>query len=343
MTAPLPHRIPNRLVAIGWSDRVEALFAAVGDGLVPARVIAVERGWCRVVTSDAERALEVPGLAVGDWVGLDGDEIREVLPRWSTLGRLGPDGEPQALAVNIDLVLITAPGDRLSLARVEREMVMAWDSGARPVVVLTKSDVAPAGLADQLRARLAVDLVETSSLIGSGLDQLRLLLVQPLTAALLGPSGAGKSTLINALLGEDRLGVGAVRDEDGRGRHTTSSRQLVALPSGGSLVDMPGLRSLGTNASEEAIAAAFPDIDELAANCKFSDCAHEVEPGCAVTAAAAGGELDPARLASYLKLLDETATERQRSDAKAHAEQSRGSKGRGKANRRVSRHEDRER
>jgi ribosome biogenesis GTPase len=288
--------------------------------------------------------LPIPGLAVGDWVGLDGDQISEVLPRWSVLGRLGPEGERQALAVNIDLVLITAPADRLSLSRVEREMVMAWDSGARPVVVLTKLDVAPPGIADQLMTRLGtVDVVETSSLEGLGLDELRLLLVQPLTAALLGPSGAGKSTLINALLGENRLSVGAVREEDGRGRHTTSARQLVSLPSGGSLVDMPGLRSLGTDASEEAVAAAFPDIDELAANCRFSDCAHEVEPGCAVTEAAARGGLDPARLASYQKLLRETAFERRRTDPLAHAEEARIWKARTKANRKVYRDRDRDR
>ncbi|HEY1830030.1 MAG TPA: ribosome small subunit-dependent GTPase A [Acidimicrobiales bacterium] len=337
--------IPNQLLAVGWSDRVQALFATLVDlTLVPARVVGVDRGWCRVVTSTSERSLPIPGLAVGDWVGLDDDQIGEVLPRWSVLGRLGPEGERQALAVNIDLVLITAPADRLSLSRVEREMVMAWDSGARPVVVLTKLDLAPPGLADQLTTRLGtVDVVETSSLDGSGLDELRVLLVPPLTAALLGPSGAGKSTLINALLGENRLGVGAVRDEDGRGRHTTSSRQLVSLPSGGSLVDMPGLRSLGTDASEEAVAAAFPDIDELAANCRFSDCAHEVEPGCAVTEAAAGGGLDPARLASYQKLLRETAFERWRTDPLAHAEEARIWKARTKANRKVYRDRDRDR
>lgn len=341
----MSQKTPNRLLAVGWSDRVQALFATLADdSLVPARVVGVERGWCRVVTPSAERLLPVPGMAVGDWVGLDGDQIGEVLPRWSILGRLGPEGERQALAVNIDLILITAPGDRISLSRVERELVMAWDSGARPVVVLTKIDLAPPGVADQLTTRLgAVDVVETSSLVGSGLDELRVLLVQPLTAALLGPSGAGKSTLINALLGENRLSVGAVREEDSRGRHTTSSRQLVALPSGGSVVDMPGLRSLGTDASEGAVAAAFPDIDELAADCRFSDCAHQVEPGCAVTEAAAHGGLDPARLDSYRKLLRETAFERRRTDPLAQADEARIWKARTKATRKASRDRGRDR
>jgi ribosome biogenesis GTPase len=282
-------------------------------------------------------------MAVGDWVALDGEEIGEVLPRWSTLGRLGPEGERQALAVNIDLVLITVPGDRLSMSRVERELVIAWDSGARPVVVLTKLDLAPPGAADQLTTRLGgVDVVETSSVVGSGLDELRRVLVEPLTAALLGPSGAGKSTLINALLGESRLDVGDVREEDRRGRHTTTSRQLVPLPSGGSMVDMPGLRSLGTDASEGAVAAAFPDIDQLAVNCRFSDCAHQVEPGCAVIEAAANGELDPDRFASYRKLLSETAFERRRTDPLAQAKEERIWKARSKANRKVSRGRDRD-
>jgi ribosome biogenesis GTPase len=338
----LSQSIPNRLLAIGWSDRVEALFAALSDAsLTPARVVGVKRGWCRVVTSSVECTVPVPGMAVGDWVGLDGDQIGEVLPRWSLLGRLGPDGERQALAANIDLVLITAPADRLSLSRVERELVVAWDSGARPVVILTKFDVAPPGLVDQLTTRLgAADVIPTSSLAGSGLDELRALLVQPITAALLGPSGAGKSTLINALLGEDRLDVGAVRDEDQRGRHTTSSRQLVALPSGGSLVDMPGLRSLGTDASEEAVAATFPDIDALAADCRFSDCSHEVEPGCAVMEAEASGALDPDRLASYRKLHSETAYERTRTDPLTHSEETRTGKARAKAGRKRSRDRD---
>jgi ribosome biogenesis GTPase len=338
---PLPQPIPNRLLNVGWSDRVEALFATLGDSaLVPARVVGVKRGWCHVLTADDEQRMPVPGMAVGDWVGLDGDQIGQVLPRWSVLERLGPEGEHQALAVNIDLVLITAPGDRLSLSRVERELVVAWDSGARPVVVLTKSDLTPQGVADQLRTRLGVDVIETSSVIGSGLDELRALLVAPLTAALLGPSGAGKSTLINALLGEDRLGVGAVREEDSRGRHTTSSRQLVALPSGGSLVDMPGLRSLGTDASEGAVAAAFPDIDDLAATCRFSDCSHLVEPGCAVMEAEASGDLNSARLDSYRKLLSETTFERRRLDPLVHTEEGRGGKTRPKANRKAPRDRD---
>ncbi|MGH8999565.1 MAG: ribosome small subunit-dependent GTPase A [Acidimicrobiia bacterium] len=191
-----------------------------------------------------------------------------------------------------------------------------------PPRVRVHSEVSETGFRDLLAARLAgpVDIVATSAVAGDGLDVLRALLVHPVTAALLGPSGAGKSTLINALAGEDLLPVGDVRDSDRRGRHTTTSRQLVPLPSGGSLVDMPGLRSLGTDASNEAVAVAFGDIDELAAGCRFADCAHHVEPGCAVAAAVDAGTLDPGRLASYRKVLREAAFERRRSDPLARQE-----------------------
>ncbi|HVF74051.1 MAG TPA: ribosome small subunit-dependent GTPase A [Acidimicrobiales bacterium] len=301
---------------------MQALFAAAEHPrAAPGRVVAVERGWCRLATLDGEQFLPFPGTAVGDWVVLDGDAVVEVLPRWSSLGRLDPDGGRQVLAANVDLVLITAPGDRLSSTRVERELVIAWDSGAQPVVVLTKLDVAPPDTVADMAGRLGpVDLVATSAVAGQGLDELRALLRHPVTAVFLGPSGAGKSTLVNALLGEERLAVGAVREDDHRGRHTTTSRQLVPLPSGGSLIDMPGLRSLGTDASDDAVAATFPDIEALAGQCRFSDCTHEVEPDCAVAAAVASGDLHPARLASYRKLVRETTAERLRADPVARKE-----------------------
>ena len=248
------------------------------------------------------------------------------------------------LAANVDVVLITAPADRLSPTRVERELVIAWDSGARPVVVLTKLDLASPGAADELAVRLGpVDVIVTSAVSGDGVDALRRLLVHPVTAAFLGPSGAGKSTLINALLGEERLAVAEVRDEDRRGRHTTTSRQLVPLPSGGSVIDMPGLRSLGTDASDEAMVAAFPEIDQLAAHCRFADCAHDREPGCAVVAAVDAGTLDSARLASYDKLIRETAFERRRTDPLARQDEERVWKTRTKEQRRLYRERDRDR
>ena len=172
---------------------------------------------------------------------------------------------------------------------------------------------------------------------GEGIDAIRALLVHPVTGAFLGPSGAGKSTLINALLGEERLAVGEVREQDQRGRHTTSSRRLVPLPSGGSLIDMPGLRSLGTDASDDAVAAAFADIDELTVSCRFADCAHEAEPGCAVIAALERGELDPARLESFRKLVRETAFEERRTDPVARIEQTKVWRTRTKEQRRLYR------
>ena len=338
-----PQSAPHPLLAVGWSDRVEALFAPVLVGSrVPARVVGVARGWCHLATLDGERSLPVPGTAVGDWVAIDGDTIHQVLPRQSELARLGPDRKRQVLAANLDLVLIAAPADRLSSARVEREVVIVWESGARPVVVLTKLDAAPPRVADQLSSRLmTVDVIATSAVTGEGMDELRAALIHPVTAAFLGPSGAGKSTLINALLGEDRLAVGTVRDGDQRGRHTTTSRRLVPLPSGGSLVDMPGLRSLGTDAGDEAVAATFADIDEWARVCRFADCSHEVEPGCAVMAAAARGDVDPARLASFRKLVRETAFERRRADPLAEKESARVWKQRTKEQRRIYRERER--
>ncbi|MEO7557199.1 MAG: ribosome small subunit-dependent GTPase A [Acidimicrobiales bacterium] len=331
------------LHSVGWSDRVDALLSPLlGDGRVAARVVGVERGWATVATPTGDRSIPVPGMAVGDWVALDGDTVPAAIPRWSTLGRLGPDGARQVLAANLDLVLIAAPADRLSSNRVERELVIAWDSGAQPVVVVTKLDVAEPHAVDDLASRLGpAELIATSSVAGEGLDALRARLVHPITAALLGPSGSGKSTLINALLGEERLAVGAVRDEDNRGRHTTTSRQLVPIPSGGSLIDMPGLRSLGTDAAHDAVAATFPEIDELAVQCRFADCAHDVEPGCAILAAASGGELDPARLASYHKLAREAALERRRTDPLAQQESTKIAKVRTKEQRRVYRERDR--
>jgi ribosome biogenesis GTPase len=323
-----------RLHEFGWDARVAALYddlvGADAPRFVPGRVVRVERAACVVATADGDTLARAEVLpAVGDWVAL---EVRDgvatlhgVTARWSELARRDPDApRAQVLAANIDLVLVTVPGDRPSAARVERETVLAWDSGARPVVVLTKADVAPPDLAARLEARLVgVDVVVTSSVTGEGVDAVADLLAPGRTAVLLGPSGAGKSTLANALLGEARLDVGAERAADARGRHTTTNRELVVLPRGGMLVDTPGLRSLGL-LGNEAIAAAFSDIDDLAASCRFRDCAHDGEPGCAVQAAVDGGALSAARLDSFRKLEREAAFERRRVDPVARqAEQQR--------------------
>jgi ribosome biogenesis GTPase len=312
------------LEAFGWDARVAALYDhLVGDdeaALRPGRVVRVERNACLVVTEAGEVLARFPVLpAVGDWVALetraDAVTVWGTVARWSELARRDPDtAQRQVLAADVDLVLVTVPGDRPSPTRVERETVLAWESGARPVVVLTKADLAPPDLAARLEERLVgVDVIVTSSVTGEGVGELAALLAPGRTAVLLGPSGAGKSTLVNALVGEPRLGTGAVRTADARGRHTTTARELVVLPQGGILVDTPGLRSLGL-LGDDGIAAAFVDVDDLAADCRFNDCAHDGEPGCAVGAAVAEGRLDAARVASYRKLQREVAFERRRVD-----------------------------
>jgi ribosome biogenesis GTPase len=280
-------------------------------------VTRVERSGCFAVGADgAERLLHATPLpAVGDWIAVAGDTVRHVLPRWSALSRADPGGVgDQTLAANIDLVLITAPADRSSPARVEREVTIAWDSGALPLVVVTKCDLDSQATAQTLAGRLpGVDVLAVSAVTGGGLAALHARLASDQTAVLIGPSGAGKSTLANALLGADTLATGEVRAGDHRGRHTTTSRQLVAIPGGGVLIDTPGLRSLGLPAGIE-IGSGFPDVEALAARCRFADCAHEGEPGCAVVEALAGGELELDRLESFRKLAREMAWGRRRND-----------------------------
>jgi ribosome biogenesis GTPase len=312
----------SALASLGWDDRVAALYGEIaGPGLVPARVVRVERSACVIATADEELVAQVPRVAaVGDWVaaridaaGTGDDEgwdggvtVVAFVPAWSRLTRRDPGGQSQVLAANVDIVFITAPADRLNAARVERESAMAWDSGARPVVLLTKGDVALPEQAEELRRRLVnIDVIETSAVTGLGLPVVHQLLQPCRTAVLLGPSGAGKSSLANALIGEQRMATSSVRDGDHRGRHTTSSRQLLIVPTGGVLIDTPGLRSLSLEGSGEGVAATFDDIVELAATCRFRDCHHLSEPECAVIAALARGELDADRLANYRKLQGE--------------------------------------
>ena len=308
-----------RLVPLGWDDRARAAYEEVADpSSLPGRVVRVDRISCVVAAPDGERIARFAELpAVGDWVALaeDPDDqqlvITAVAPRWSALTRHDADRERvQVLAANVDVVMISAPGDRPSAARVERETVLGWESGAQPLVIVTKADIAPAGYVEELRARLVgVEVIATSAVSGLGVDHVAAALAPCRTAVMLGPSGAGKSTLINALLGEDRLATGAVRDDDRRGRHTTSSRELVVIPTGGVLIDTPGVRTLGLGSVEDGLDAAFADVVALAAQCRFGDCAHHGEPGCAVEAAVASGELDSTRLENYRHLESEIVGE----------------------------------
>ena len=299
----------DALVPLGWDDRVAALYASVAtEDHQPGRVGRVDRDRCTVRTGSGQvRAVADVLPTTGDWVALRMEPrpaVDVILPRWSSLEREG-----QLLAADIDVVFVVASLDRpLNLNRIERELVLAWDSGARPVVLLTKADsVADAGELLEIVAARAVgtDVVLTSASDGRGVEEVVAHLRPNRTAVLLGPSGAGKSTLVNRLLSEEAQAIGDVREGDHRGRHTTTSRHLLVIPGGGVLIDTPGLRSVGLTGAEGGVALAFPDVEEIAEGCKFRDCRHSGEPGCAVTAAVGDGRLDPDRLASYVKLQGE--------------------------------------
>lgn len=299
----------DALVPLGWGERVAALYASVAtEDHQPARVGRVDRDRCTVRTASGQLRAAADVLpTTGDWVALRLEPrpaVDIILPRWSALEREG-----QLLAADIDVVFVVASLDRpLNLNRIERELVLAWDSGARPVVVLTKADAAADAevLSKTVAARaVGTDVVLTSAADGRGVEEVLAHLRPNRTAVLLGPSGAGKSTLVNRLLAEEAQETGDVREGDHKGRHTTSSRHLLVIPGGGVLIDTPGLRSVGLTGAEGGVALAFPDVDEMAQGCRFRDCRHAGEPGCAVVAAVEDGRLDSDRVASYVKLQGE--------------------------------------
>ena len=327
------------LIAHGWDASWASTFACLAaPGSVPGRVLRAERGACRVVTPDGPLRVEwtsrlTPDATptTGDWLAVlpaaDGATARldALLPRRTEMARGGPDrsSSRQVLAANVDtLVIAVSLAADLRLNRLERMLALAWESGARPVVALTKADAvlnADAAVASLGTVAVGVDVVVTSALTGVGVDALRT--VTTGTVALLGPSGAGKSSLGNALLGADLLDTGAVREADGRGRHTTAWRALLPLPGGGVLLDTPGLRSLTLTGGGEGLERAFVDIEEFAEHCRFADCEHRSEPGCGVLAALAEGLLSERRLNSYHGLLRESERQAARSDARLRAEQ----------------------
>jgi ribosome biogenesis GTPase len=327
---------------LGWDGAFAGHFAPwAASGHRPGRVTAAHRGGLLVATEAGElvtgptgrlRHLAGPGAAdlpaVGDWVCLRQGRIHGVLPRRTAVTRRqpGPGAGEQVLAANVDLVLaVVALGRDANPRRVERLLALAWESGAQPVVVLGRADLCPewgtdvatevAGLA---AVAPGVEVLALSCFTGEGLDEVAALLGPGRTAVLLGSSGVGKSTLVNRLAGRDLLATGELRD-DGKGRHTTTSRQLVALAGGGLVIDTPGLRELGLWTTGAGTAAAFDDVEALAAGCRFGDCRHRTEPGCAVREAVAGGRLDPDRLAAWEKLQRELAWAEQRADPQAAA------------------------
>jgi ribosome biogenesis GTPase len=315
------------LTRFGWDTDLEALFEDhAREGLVPGRVLTATRESYRLATPHGELAAELSGRlrfsadspadlpAVGDWVAArayPGDDLAvvdAVLPRRTELVRraAGRRDEAQLLAANVDLLLVAAPLDGdLRARRLERFLALAREAGVAPVVVLTKADLAAdpaASLASARKVAGGARVVAVSAPTGAGLDALSALLPPRRTAALLGPSGAGKSTLVNALLGEARQATLEVRASDLRGRHATTHRELFVTPSGALLLDTPGLRELALWEGAEAIAATYDEVAALAPACRFRDCRHEAEPGCAVRAAAGSGEIDAARLAAFEKL-----------------------------------------
>lgn len=303
---------PATLERLGWDDERAGEVADLGEpGGVPGRVVRQDRGWVQVARPDGvhaarTRADRVGTPVVGDWVVVVDDEVAAVLERRSALRRADPVGEgEQVLAANLDRVVVVAGLDRpVKAGRIQRAAAQAWDAGAEPTVVLTKGDLVDD--ADRARAEVAAEhpgteVVVVSSRTGAGIDELRAALGGD-TVVLLGESGAGKSSLLNALAGVDVAATGEVRATDAKGRHTTTRREMHLLPGGGIVVDTPGIRAIGLYVDPEAVDAAFPDIDELSARCRFSDCTHDHEPGCAVLAAVESGDLAGARLAAYHEL-----------------------------------------
>jgi ribosome biogenesis GTPase len=318
------------LSALGWTA---GHAAALPVGCLPARVARVDRGRLTVLTDQGEQRVvpgaslhgtDLGGPAVGDWVALRGELAVAVLPRTSAFVRTvaGRTSAAQVVAANLDAVLVVeAMSANARVRRVERYLAVAWSSGATPVVVLTKADLCDdvAATVEAVREdALGVDVLAVSSVTGEGLEGLRALLGPGRTAAMVGPSGVGKSSLVNALAGRAVAGTREIRD-DGRGRHTTTARELHLLPGGGLLVDTPGMRELGLYDDADGVDTAYADVTELAAGCRFRDCAHRGEPGCAVAAAIDDGRLDPARFTAWRKLEAEARRQLLRVDARSRA------------------------
>lgn len=339
--------VPGGLTALGWTPRLDAAFAALArPDLTPARVAAVHRGRLALLTADgplagapsgrmthtAETAADLP--AVGDWVAADPESgvVAALLPRNGGIARAAGDGraEPQVLAANVDVALVVGSLNRdLNLRRLERFLALASDAEADAVVVLSKADLVddPAEAALDVRAALGgtVPVVPISVLEGTGLDALGAWLQPRRTAVLLGSSGVGKTTLLNHLTGEHRPTL-PVRAGDDRGRHATTHRELVPLAGGALVIDTPGLRLPRLWEQAAGLRSVFADVEALAARCRFRDCSHRGEPGCAVAAAIADGRLPADRLAGREKLAREAAWLESRRDERARSERKRATK-----------------
>ena len=325
------------LESLGWSPFFERQIDSSGDaGLLPARVIEEHRDRCRVLAACGELLAEVPGAlrhgacrgadlpVTGDWVlvhpaGEGRAVIRRLLERRTRFSRraAGRREAEQVVAANVDTVFVVQglDGD-FNLRRLERYLARLWESGARLVVLLNKADLCadPAAYAAEAeRVAGGAPVHPVSAVLPGGLDPVQAYLAPGLTASFVGSSGVGKSTLVNRLAGEELLAVREI-SAPGRGRHTTTARRLVPLPGRGLLLDTPGMRSLGLWAGERGFAQAFEDVEALGRECRFQDCSHGPEPGCAVRAALASGALAPDRFESFLKLQAELRYEARRHD-----------------------------
>jgi ribosome biogenesis GTPase len=311
---------------LGWSaDRADSFGRYAADGLLPGRVVSsggallamTASGLMEVVLQRRRQQIaegDETGPSVGDWLALEPvhDEpgravLQEILPRRGTIVRSrASDGRPQVLAANLDLAFLVSGLDHdLNPRRIERYLLLATQAGVTPVVILNKVDIAfdvTHAVSEVHAVAAGTRVILSSAITGVGLDEIRSHVGWGLTACLLGSSGVGKSSLANALLGEERQAVRALREDDSRGRHTTTSRALFQLAGGGLLIDTPGLRTVGVLGDESSLAASFADVATVARHCRFSDCGHESEPGCAVQAAIEAGTLPAGRLASHRKL-----------------------------------------
>jgi ribosome biogenesis GTPase len=334
------------LAGLGWDDRLTLLFVAhAAAGHVPGRVVTEERGSYGVLTGPVELRATLSGRfrfeaedltepsypAVGDWVALqlagDGGAggsgvIQAVLPRRSAIVRRAPGDrgiDAQVIAANVDVAFVmTSLNAEFNVRRLERYVAVAWESGAVPVVLLSKADIATDPEGARLAAEAAapgVSVIVVSAVTGEGLDEVRSHVRPARTVVFVGSSGVGKSTLVNAIAGAPLLATSKIREDDARGRHTTTRRQLVPLV-GGLLIDTPGMRELGLH-DGDGLATTFDDVERVAALCRFGDCRHDSEPGCAVRAALETGGLDPARLGAYRKLQREARRAELSTDALA--------------------------
>jgi ribosome biogenesis GTPase len=329
---------------LGWDARFEAAASPfLDEGWVPGRVVRDGRDLWHVVCAEGELIAALSGKfrhaaqvrsdqpAIGDWVMLQARAaegralIHAVLPRRTMFSRKMPGEvtETQVVAANIDTILLVSAldgGRNYNLRRIERYLALAHESGAHPVILLNKADLCddPAPYVSEVAGiARGVPVHTVSALTRQGLDSLGVYLASGRTCALLGPSGVGKSALVNALTGDEVKETGEVRASDKRGRHTTTYRELLRLPSGALIIDNPGLRELQLWGEEDQLDEVFPDVQELAVQCRFSDCRHEREPGCAVQAALQAGTLEARRFQSYVNLRAELEYLARRKDKRA--------------------------